>query len=335
MWRQRLLRAALTSGPLLLALAVEVAVFEWIGVRQGAPGFASTSTLIGVLNQSAVYGVMAVGMTFIIITGGIDLSVGSLLALCGVASASIVLWGGEPALLWVVLGGLFALGVGAASGVFAGSLVAFVGIPPFIATLALMSSLRGLGNLWTDGTALSPMPPAFEVIGRGTVPVPGLGREVPLSVLVFLGVVVFGWVLLNQTRFGRHVRAIGGNEESARLSGVPVARVKVAVYALGGVLTALAGLLLASRLGAGSPKVGVTDELAVIAAVVVGGTSLSGGRGGIGGTLLGLLVVTTLDSGLNWIGVGTFGQQVTLGVVILAAVLLDTAKARLQRAAAA
>lgn len=319
--RQALRRALLTFAPLLAALAVEVVIFEALGRWQGNYGFASVNTLILVLNQSAVFGVMAVGMTFVIITGGIDLSVGSLAAFSGVLCALAVRHGGNPVWLWIVAGWGLSVSLGAILGGLTGVLVTRLSIPPFIATLALMSSLRGLGNLITDGKPISPLPEAYTWLGRYQA-----GGRVPVNVILFLIILAAGALLLNHTRFGRHVRAIGGNEESARLSGVPVGRVKCLVYVWCGVLTMIAGLVLSSRLGSGSPKVGVGDELAVIAAVVVGGTSLSGGRGSIGGTFVGLLVVSVLNSGLNWIGVETFGQQVTLGIVILAAVLLDRLK---------
>ncbi|MBW7864081.1 MAG: ABC transporter permease [Candidatus Hydrogenedentes bacterium] len=314
-------RAAWTFGPLLAALALELVVFEMIGRYRDNPGFTSFNTMMMVLNQSAIFGVMAVGMTFIIITGGIDLSVGSLMAFGGVVSALIVRGGGGPVWLWILAGWAAALSLGLISGSFTGFLVTRLRIPPFIATLALMSSLRGLGNLLTGGKPISPLPAEYTWLGRHQL----FGR-LPVSVVLFLAVLAAGYVLLNHTRFGRYVRAIGGNEESARLSGVPVVRVKWLVYALGGVLAVTAGLMLTSRLGSGDPKVGLGDELAVIAAVVVGGTSLSGGRGSILGTFVGLLVVSVLNSGLNWVGVETFGQQVTLGLVILAAVLLDRVK---------
>lgn len=315
-------RALITYGPLLAALFVEIAVFEILGRRQDNPGFASAGNLIRVLGQSAEFGVMAVGMTFVIITGGIDLSVGSLMACGGVLCAMLVKWGGEGAVVpCLIAGWAAALVLGAASGSISGFLVTRFDIPPFIATLALMSSLRGVGNLITDGKPISPLPDAYQWLGRQQI-VP----HVPVSVAVFLLVLAGGMLLLNHTQFGRHVRAIGGNEESARLSGVNIASVKWRVYMLCSMLTIIAGLILSSRLGAGSPKVGMGDELGVIAAVVVGGTSLSGGRGSIGGTFVGLLVVSMLNSGLTWIGVETFGQQVTLGIVILAAVLLDKLK---------
>lgn len=318
----RLYRFLMTYAPLLLALAIECAVFEQIGRRQGNPGFVSLTGLILVLNQSAIFGIMAVGMTFVIITGGIDLSVGSLMALGGMLCASMVHWGaGTHVWPWIVAGWGLALLAGTLAGGTAGVLITAFRIPPFIATLALMSSLRGAANLITNGKPISPLPDAFQWLGRHQI-----ADRVPVNVVLVLAVFIIGAVLLNWTAFGRHVRAIGGNEESARLSGVPIAWTKWRVYMLTGVLSALAGLVLSSRLGSGDPKIGLGDELKVIAAVVVGGTSLSGGRGSIVGTFAGLLVVSVLDSGLNWIGVETFGQQVTLGIVILAAVLLDRLK---------
>jgi ribose/xylose/arabinose/galactoside ABC-type transport system permease subunit len=314
-------RFLLTGGPLIIALVLEVVIFESIGRSQNNSGFASLNTLMLVLNQAAIFGIMAVGMTFVIITGGIDLSVGSLEAFAGVACALAVRHLGGPVWAGLLAGLGLALLLGACSGSFSGFLVTRFGIPPFIATLALMSSLRGLANLITDGKPISPMPPEYSFLGRYQI-----ANRVPVSVVVFILVLFGGAILLNHTRFGRHVRAIGGNEEAARLSGVNIRRVKLLVYLLIGVLTALAGLILSSKLGSGSPKVGLGDELAVIAAVVVGGTSLSGGRGTIGGTFMGLLVVAILNSGLTWIGIETFGQQVTLGLVILAAVLLDRLK---------
>lgn len=311
----------LVYGPLLLALAVEVAMFDVIGRFQGMPTFLSFRSLVLILNQSAVHGIVAVGMTFVILAGGIDLSVGSMLAFSGVVCALLVQWGGDHVGLWIVLGWACALVTGAAGGALIGGLVTGMRIPPFIATLALMSSLRGLGNLITNGESISPLPAEYTILGRSH-----LFGGVPFGVPLFLGVMAFGAILLNATRFGRYVRAVGGNEESARLSGVPVTWVKIKVYTLCGMLAALAGLLLSSQLGAGTPKVGEGEELAVIAAVVVGGTSLSGGRGTVTGTFVGLLVVSVLNSGLTWVGVETFGQQVTLGLVILGAVLLDRLK---------
>jgi ribose/xylose/arabinose/galactoside ABC-type transport system permease subunit len=323
----RYVRRFLTDyGLLLLSVAIECVIFEGIAQHRGRPSFLSYNSFVNILNQSAVYGVLSVGMTLVILTGGIDLSVGSLIAFGGVLCALVVrlgagmagsVWG------WIVIGWIVALAAGLASGCVAGLLVARVKVPPFIATLALMSSLRGLGYILAGGQPIAPLPDAYTFLGRHWI----AGR-VPVGVIVMLGTFALGAVLLNTTRFGRHVRAIGGNEEAARLSAVNVARTKLAVYCMCGMLAALGGLIVSSKLGSGDPKAGFGDELNVIAAVVVGGTSLSGGRGTIGGTFVGLMVVSVLSSGLNWVGVESFGQQVVLGLVILAAVLLDRFKAR-------
>jgi len=315
--------ALLTYGPLLAALVVEVVVFELIGRSQDNPGFASFNVMMLVLNQASIHGIMAVGMTFIILTAGIDLSVGSVVALTGVLCAMVVQWGGDPVWLWIVAGWGAALVAGLASGAVSGLFITRLSIPPFIVTLALMSSLRGMGNLLTDGKPISPLPEQYAWLGRYQ-----LGGTVPMPVLLFAAVLVAGVVLLHFTRFGRHVMAIGGNEEAARLSGVPVAKTKLYVYMLGGALTGIAGILLSSKLGSGSPKVGVADELAVIAAVVVGGTSLAGGEGKIFGTLIGAFIIAVIQNGMNLTGVESYRQKVVLGFVILGAVLLDTFKRR-------
>lgn len=313
-------RAFGAFAPLLAALLVEIVVFELVGHQQKGLHFLAPTNLVMVLNQAALYGIMSVGMTFVILTGGIDLAVGSLVALAGVVCATIAQRGSGFYEVALVAG----LACGALSGGSVGALVTRFNVPPFIATLSLMSLLRGLANLLTDGRPVAGgLPENYTHLGRGVV-----AGVVPAQVLVFGVVFILAEILLNHTRFGRHVRAIGGNEESARLSGVPVARVKLLVYVISGGLAALSGLLLSSRLGSGTPTVGLGDELSVIAAVVVGGTSLSGGRGGLLQTFVGLLIICTLSSGLNWINVGTFGQQVVLGLVILAAVLMDKYRER-------
>lgn len=306
-------------APLIAALILEAVIFEGVGFQQKGLHFLAPANLIMVLNQAALYGIMSVGMTFVILTGGIDLTVGSIVSLAGVTCAYLT----HAHASWYIAGIAAGILCGAVSGLSIGALVAWANMPPFIATLSFMSLLRGLSNLLTEGRPIAPLPEQYTHLGRGLV----LGY-VPAPVVVFAATFAGFGVLLSRTRFGRHVFAIGGNEETARLSGVPVARVKLAVYTLCGALAALSGLLLSSRLGSGTPAVGIGDELSVIAAVVVGGTSLSGGRGGLLHTLVGLLIITTLTSGLNWINVGTFGQQVVLGLVILAAVLLDKYRAR-------
>ena len=308
-------------GLLLAAIIIECIVFEVLARHNGRTSFLSLNSLVNVLNQSAVFGVISVGMTLVILTGGIDLSVGSLIAFGGVIAALFVRGATEYVFLWMVLGWLAAMVAGASSGIVSGMLITRADVPPFIATLAFMSGLRGLGYMLVHGQPISPLPPMYTVLGRYRI-----GEILPIGVIVMIVVFILGAILLNMTRLGRYIRAIGGNEESARLSGIPVRRVKCIVYSLCGFLAVLGGLINSSRLGSGDPKSGLGDELSVIAAVVVGGTSLSGGRGTIVGTFIGLLIVSILNSGLNWVGAESFTQQVTLGLVILAAVLLDRFK---------
>jgi ribose/xylose/arabinose/galactoside ABC-type transport system permease subunit len=310
-------------GLLLVALVIEFAFFEAVSRYQDKPSFLSPGSLVNILNRSAVYGVISVGMTFVILTGGIDLAVGSMIALGSVLCAKTVLAMGEPIGVALLVAYAATLLAGATAGGVAGLFITRFGIPPFIATLALMSSARGLASIITSGKSIAPMPDAYMFLGRHRVLEAGGMVGIPVAVLVMVCVFVAGAIVLNYTRFGRHVRAIGGNTESARLSGVPVARVMWTVYVMSSVLAVVGAILASSRLGAGDPDLGMGDELGVIAAVVVGGTSLSGGRGSIEGTFVGLLLIAVLASGLNWIGVESFTQQLVLGVVILAAVMLD------------
>jgi ribose/xylose/arabinose/galactoside ABC-type transport system permease subunit len=305
---------------LLAALALECMVFEVLARRQDIRPFLSVDTLLLVLNQSAIYGVVSVGMTFVIVSGGIDLSAGSLIAFGGVVSALVTrqLGGGWDAM---AVGWLLALLSGIGAGSLSGLFITRFQIQPFIATLAVMSSFRGLSFLIVEGKPVFDLPERYTILGRYLI-----GGTVPIGVLILIVVFAIGAVLLNTTQFGRHIRAIGGSEESARLSGVPVNRVKWIVYAMSGALAVLAGLMLSSKMKSGDPTVGVGDELPIIAAVVIGGTSLTGGRGAIMGTFLGLLIIAVLATGLTWIGMESFGQQVILGIVILAAVLLDRVK---------
>jgi ribose/xylose/arabinose/galactoside ABC-type transport system permease subunit len=284
-----------------------------------------------VLKQIAVYAVLAVGQTFVIITAGIDLSVGSLIALTGVLMAGVMV--GQPI---EAVGLLVAIGVGVGAGGAAGAInglpVVRFNLPPFITTLAMMLMARGLAFLYSGGRPIEIDNAAFNAIGGGTL-FPGLGRliglpGIPAPVLVMLAVVFVGHFVLTRTRFGRYVYAIGGNEEAARLSGINVAGVKLSVYIISGALAGLASLLLAGRLSTGIPQSGDGYELQSIAAVVVGGTSLMGGRGSIVGTFVGALLIGVLNNLMNLLNVQSYAQEVVLGAVILIAVLLDELRKR-------
>ncbi len=288
--------------------------------------FLRPGNVTNVLRQIAVNAILATGQTFVIITAGIDLSVGSLIALTGVLMAGTM--SGHPS---VAAGLALAIVVGVGAGGLAGFVngwpVVKFGLPPFITTLAMLEIARGLAFMYTNGQPIEIDNGAFNFIGGGFI-LPALGRllnipGVPMPVIVMLLVVLAGNYVLTQTRFGRYVYAIGGNEEAARLSGVNVFGVKLGVYVMSGALAGLASLLLAARLNSGIPQSGQGYELQSIAAVVVGGTSLMGGRGSIGGTFVGALLIGVLYNIMNLLGVQSYAQEVVLGAVILIAVLLD------------
>ncbi len=289
------------------------------------PDFLKTSNLLVVANKTAIYAILAIGMTMVIITRGIDLSVGSLVALSSVVVAIILrdVGGGKNASLGVIaLGCIAGIGICALAGVYHGVLVTAFRVPAFVVTLGMMMMARGLSRWLSNGQSISQLPATFLELGAGKT----LGIPNPISIMVFLYIV--SHIVMSRTVFGRYVYAIGGNEEAARLSGVPVRRILVIVYTICGALAGLGGLLLASQLGAGDPKFGVMYELEVIAAVVVGGTSLMGGQGKIFGTLIGAVIIAMITNGMNLVGVDPDSQLIVLGAVLTAAVLFDALKRR-------
>ncbi len=294
---------------IVVAIVLESIVFAVI-----APQFFSVPNLVNVALSIAITGIMAVGMTAVILTGGIDLSVGSVAALAGVVAALIAVDGGTGA---VLCGGLAALGIGLVVGLFNGIMVAQFRVPPFVTTLAMLTICRGLAFIVTGGRSIGDLPTSFEFMGKKRL----LG--VPLPVILMFLVFAAGWFVLKRMTFGRYVYAVGGNREAAYLAGVNTKRVTLLVYVLNGLLVGLAGLVLASRLGAGVPNSGLQYELDVIAAVVVGGASLNGGRGSVVATFWGAVFIGVLNNGLNLAGIDPYMQKIALGVVILLAVLAD------------
>jgi len=313
----------LTFGLLGLLIVLNVATHG---------NFLAPGNVINILRQIAVNAILAVGQTFVIITAGIDLSVGSLIALTAVLmAAALSAFSGAP-YLGLLAAVVVALGVGAAAGAVNGFPVVKFNLPPFITTLAMMLMARGLAFLATGGRPVEIDNSVFSVAGSGFL-LPGLGRlikipGIPTPVLIMLAVVLLGSYSLTQTRFGRYVYAIGGNEEAARLSGINVFATKLGVYVVSGALAGLASLLLTARLNSGIPQSGQGYELQSIAAVVVGGTSLMGGRGSIGGTFVGALLIGMLYNLMNLLNIQSYAQEVVLGAVILAAVLLDEFRKR-------
>ena len=269
------------------------------------------------LRQVSINALIAFGMTFVILTGGIDLSVGSILALTGAVTAGLMASGMDP-----ILAMFLGLLLGAILGAINGVIIAKGKVAPFIATFATMTIYRGLTLVYTEGKPISGLgdSQAFQLLGKGYffgIPVPVITMAIAFAVLYFI---------LKKTTFGRRVYAVGGNEEASRLSGISVDRIKIYVYSLTGALAALSALILTSRLNSAQPTAGNMFELDAIAAVVLGGTSLTGGRGWIVGTVIGALIIGVLNNGLNLIGVSSFFQQVVKGAVILIAVLLDRKK---------
>ena len=278
-----------------------------------SPYFLTVSNLTNVLEQTAINAVIAAGMTFVIISGGIDLSVGSIVAFSGVLLAS-ALQAPLPAPIALAIG----VAAGASCGLVNGLLITRGRLPPFIATLGMMSVARGAALVFTEGRPVSGFEPGFRSLATGRV----LG--IPTPVLAAAVVYLLAQLLLTRTRFGRYVYAIGGNEEATRLSGVAVRFHKTMVYVLSGVTSALACVLLTARLNSAQPIAGMMYELDAIAATVIGGTSLLGGSGSLGGTLVGALIMGVLRNGLNLLGVSSFLQQIVIGVVIIVAVLVDS-----------
>ncbi len=306
------IRQSLFSNPQFgvgAALLGEIIIFSAL-----SPYFLTANNLLNVSLQVSITSIIAIGMTLVILTGGIDLSVGSLVAFVGVISTSLLKLDTMFSLPIAIFAGL---ALGTLSGWIAGICVTRFRITPFIVTLALMTILRGAAFIYTDARPIWDLPESFSFLGGGRL----LG--IPFPTIMMVALFIIAHVMLTRTPFGRHIYAVGGNAEAARLAGIRTERVLARVYLLCGILTAISGILLSSRLNSGQPNAGLMYELDVIAAVVVGGTSLQGGRGTIIGTFIGSLLIGVLRNGLNLLDVGSYVQQVIVGVVILLAVMAD------------
>jgi ribose transport system permease protein len=295
-------------GPFIALLVVAA------GLAVMSPDFLTVANLLNVMRQVSINALIAFGMTLVILLGGIDLSVGSILALSSVFTATLISRGTDP-----VVATLVGIASGAVMGAANGLVIAKGKVAPFIATLGTMTILRGLALVVSNGSPVTGInSDFFTMLGGGYV-----ADLIPIPVIWMALMFAVIWFVLKKTVFGRHVYAVGGNEEASRLSGVSVDRVKIWVYTLSGAMSAMAGIILTSRLNSAQPTAGAGYELDAIAAVVLGGTSLTGGRGWIFGTLVGALLIGVLNNGLNLLGVSSFYQQVIKGVVILLAVLID------------
>lgn len=295
-------------GPLIGLIVITVI----LGVLSDT--FFTLSNIFNLLRQVSVNALIAFGMTFVILTAGIDLSVGSLLALGSALTAGLLASGMDP-MLAVFIGLLIGLALGAVNGL----IITKGKVAPFIATLATMTIFRGATLVYTDGKPITGLSDSFtfEMIGKGYV------FGIPFPAILMLVIFVILFFVLRNTVFGRQVYAVGGNEEASTLSGIKADRVKIWVYSITGMLSVLAGIIITSRLNSAQPTAGTMYELDAIAAVVIGGTSLAGGRGRIVGTLIGALIIGVIDNGLNLLNVSSFYQQIVKGGVILLAVMLD------------
>lgn len=295
-------------GP-VIALVVLI-----IGISIFNPSFLQVSNILNLLRQVSTNALIAFGMTFVIITGGIDLSVGSVLALSSAFSAGFMV-SGMNAILAVALGLL----MGAVFGLLSGLLITKGKMAPFIATLAAMTIYRGITMVYTGGNPVTGLGDSyfFQLLGKGYI------YGIPIPVIIMIVVFIVLSIVLHKTSFGRKIYAVGGNERAANIAGINTDRVKMSVYAISGFLSALAGLILTSRLNSAQPTAGEAYEMDAIAAVVLGGTSMTGGRGTMWGTLVGALLIGTINNGLNLMGVSSFYQQIVKGIVIIVAVLLD------------
>jgi len=286
------------------------------------PVFFNPLNILNVIRQVSIIGVIAVGMTFVILLGGIDLSVGSVVAFTGIIAAGFqVKWGGSL-LLSIVIPLLIGGGIGFLNGFISTK----GGLHPFIVTLGTMSIFRGATLLVAKGRPISGMSKSFRFIGAGMI------GPIPFPVILFLGSVIIAAIILRRTVFGRYIYAIGGNEEAALLSGIRVDRYKISAFTILGFLSALSGLILTSRLNSGELVAGEGYELDVIASVVIGGTSMMGGEGGVYGTLIGALLIGVISNGLNLLGVQPYWQMIVRGSIIILAVLMDKMKRRFRTA---
>jgi len=295
-----------------LAFASLIVIFVFFSLA--SENFLNYNNVTAILFSTVVIGTLALGTTFVIITGGIDLSIGTGMALCAVISGVLVVNAGLP----VALGVLGAVLFGGLLGFINGVNVAILKLPPFIATLGMMSVARGTALVFTEGRPISGFDDSFRALATGSI------GFVPAPVVVMILVYAVAHMVLTRTTFGRYVYAIGGNEEATRLSGVAVRFHKKLIYGTSGLISAVAAIVLTARLNSAQPIAGMMYELDAIAATVIGGTSLMGGEGTLAGTLVGALIMSVLRNGLNLLGVSSFLQQIVIGVVIVSAVLVDT-----------
>lgn len=298
-------------------LGIIIALLVLCGLLSALPAtrtsFLSSQNAFNVLRQVSTNMLIACAMTMVIILGGIDLSVGSIIALSGVIAAGCVSRYHLPIIVALIAGSL----IGLLIGIFNGFVICRTTIPPFIVTLATMNIARGLAKVYTGGSPVRVVTKEWQFVGAGYI------GPIPVPVIIMLIIICITALIMNKTKLGRHIYAVGGNTQAAEFSGIKVAKVKFLVHAYAGLMAGIAGIILASRMYSGQPTAGEGAEMDAIAAVVVGGTSMAGGSGKIGGTIIGALIIGVLNNGLNLMNVNSFWQDVVKGVVILLAVFID------------
>lgn len=279
-----------------------------------SPHFLKITNILNVLRQVSINGILAIGMTVVCLTGGIDLSVGSILAFSGIIAAGLLRDSQLPHLVIIII----AIVVGGCLGLYNGYFIAYWNAAPFVVTLSMMTIARGMTYVYSDGRPISNLPESYLVIGKGSF----LGLPIPFFILMV--VFVLTSIMLSKLKFGRYVYAVGGNENAAMVSGINVRRIKMFVYVLSGVACGIAAVILTARVSAGLPTAGESYELDAIAATVIGGTSLSGGRGRLWGTIVGAILLGIVNNGLDLLNVSSFYQQIVKGLIILGAILIDS-----------
>lgn len=298
---------SLRDAGTLIGLIIIIAIFGLL-----VPDFLSQRNLVNILQQSSINACLALGMTLVIISGGIDLSVGPTAAIAAVITAALLV-SGTPIPLAILAG----LGIGVICGLVNGVLVAYIGLQPFIVTLGTLSTYRAIALIYTGGNPVFGLPPEFRSLFNGSV------AGIPNSVLMVAVVAILAWVLLKKTPLGEYLLAVGGNEEAAYVAGVPIAITKITAYVISGALAALASMILIGRLGAAEPILGNLWELDAIAAAAIGGASLMGGKGSVVGTLLGAIILGSMRNGLTLMNVQAFYQLLATGLIILVAMMID------------
>ena len=318
-------RTLVQSDAIQRILAFGALIVLFVIFSLASPNFLQFDNIIGILLATSVNGVLALGVTFVIITGGIDLSVGTVMTLCAVMTGVVITNWHLPVIVGI-LGGFV---TGGLAGAVSGTVIARMRIPPFIATLGMLNIAKGLALVISG---LKPIyfndTPEFNRLAMGSLLPLGGGLEVPNAVLVLFGAAIVASLILSRTVLGRYAFALGSNEEATRLSGVNVAKWKIAIYTLTGIFSGLAGVLIAARLNSAQPSLGQGYELDAIAAAVIGGTSLSGGEGSILGTVIGAFIISTLTNGLRILSVPQEWQTVVTGAIVIVAVYLDIVRRR-------